>query len=131
MKRYGALRFVSSFYKMLGGIMILVSLFVLVFAQENTIRYLLQLQRAGAPVSLEMWVSSVLVAALPFLGLCILGIFVFGFGQFFSVMMDIEENTRYLRAIYRKDKPLPEWRKPLNGMWDEPEQAVYRSERRS
>jgi hypothetical protein len=112
--RYGALKFVSSFYKFIGFLILVISIVVLGGSEYLAIQTVLAFNERGGTASLDNWITTMLAASVPAAVVFVVGMFFYGFGQLLSVLIDIEANTRYLRGIYRQSPPppIPDWMQP-------------------
>ena len=121
MRRYWALHFVSSLYKLVGAVVILASVGIFIFMEIAGIQYLDRLTQIGVRVMADNYLGMIALPILPFLGGLIGGISIYAGGQFITLMMDIEANTRGTRSLLRKQTGLePEYMKSVHGMWGQP-----------
>lgn len=121
MGRYWALQFVSSLYKLVGFAVMLVSVGIFIFMEITATQTLNQLAERGVIVVADNYLAALALPLLPFFGGLIGGISIYASGQFITLMMDIEANTRGARALLRKQTGQePEYMKPVHGVWENP-----------
>jgi uncharacterized protein (DUF697 family) len=104
-KRYGVLRFISGFYKVVGIIMavftLLSALGICATSVLGTSGLVQTLQNSGLPVGLGATsvVAGILAALATIIGGALAALGTYAFGELISLMISMEENTRATAAL--------------------------------
>jgi hypothetical protein len=110
-KRYGALRFIGTIYKLLGIIVLILAVLASLGACAGALIGGENFRAAAAQSNFPLLAAGPIVGIIfAFFGLLyfsVIGLALIAFGDFISLMLSVEENTRTTAALLRGQAPAP------------------------
>ena len=123
--RYWALRIVSFLYTGLGLIVLLISVALFIDTEVSAIQNLERIATSiGAIPTIENYTAVSVTPFLMLVGGIIGGITLFAVGQFITLMIDVEANTRGIRGLLLRQSSekdlIDTYKQTVNGPWEPP-----------
>jgi hypothetical protein len=117
-KRYGVLRFIGTIYKLLGVIVLLLAILVALSACVGALvggaAFRETAAQSGVPVFFSSLLGGIIVAFLGLLYGGAVGLGLIAAGDFISLLLAMEENTRTTAALLRAQPASPAPLQPLH-----------------
>jgi hypothetical protein len=109
-KRYGALRFIGTVYKILGIIILVLAVLGALGACAGALVGGASFREAAGQTGLPILgglIGGIVAAVIALIWGGVVGLALIAFGDFISLMLSVEENTRTTAALLRGQAPAP------------------------